>query len=252
MQLLTKIESVAIRVEDETNGAETMYSIQVKPSSLIYSGDLFQIEFPEQIGLSANIVCGIGDLIESPLRKISCQRVGARGVHFLILDIDPDREAGELLEFTVKHVINSISTRPSSSFKNIRFFDYSINKNISEYSNKLIITNKRVGQLASKTASIRQTSYDASADSTIELQFLTNNPLPPDAAILVDVPQTIAQLYTDSSKCKIKLNGVVIAKQSCRIDAFKVVIKDAFSSFVTNDFVGKVQIYFEIRNPKNN
>lgn len=128
-----------------TNGASTTYTIRVIPSSYIYTGDQFQIEFPKELRLNPNIVCDVGAASRAYMRKISCLRVGTRGVHFLILDMSTDFKPGIVLEFTVSLVINAISLRPTSSFKNILFFDYSINKKISEYTNTLIVANKNIG-----------------------------------------------------------------------------------------------------------
>ena len=79
-------------------------------------------------------------------------------------------------------------------------------------------------------------------DSTIDIKFMTYNQLPPQATIVVDVPPTIAQLYQDTSKCIIKLNGVVVQTRECAISDFKISIKNAFSSFTASNFIGKIQI----------
>lgn len=251
MKRLIKMKSVGVRMADETNGAVTTYTIRIIPSTQIHAGDLFKIEFPEELTLSANHACGIGGE-QSPLKKISCQRVGARGVHFTIHDIDAQHAAGVALELTVSHVTNARSLRPSSTFQKIRFTDGQAKKDLSEYTDSVIVTTTKVGQIAPKTTGIRQSSYVASADSVVELFFKTNNPLPAASAIVVDIPSTLAKLHTDTASCNIKLHGVLIETKACTITASQVIIKEAFAQFVTNDFTGIVQVYFETQNPENN
>jgi len=87
------------------------------------------------------------------------------------------------------------------------------------------------------------------------LTFSTNNPLNSQATILVTVPSTIPALHPESDSkpsdtCYIKVNGKKITSV-CSVMQHQVIYRGAFSSF-PEPFVGVVQLFFKIQNPKDN
>ena len=47
MTKMSQITSVDVRISNSLNGAKANYSIDIVPSSRVYSGDTFSIKFPE-------------------------------------------------------------------------------------------------------------------------------------------------------------------------------------------------------------
>ena len=141
MKKLIKMSSVIVTMANKTNGATTTYTIRIIPSTKIHAGDVFKIEFPKELSIDHGHTCGTrsskGRI--SPLKKVTCQRVGLLGMHFTIADIDAKHVAGVALELTVSDVTNARSLRPSSSFQDIRFTDSENANDLSDYPRKVFV-----------------------------------------------------------------------------------------------------------------
>lgn len=237
MKKLIEINNIEVRMDDQRNGAVTTYTIRIIPSVKIYTNDIFKLDFPKELGLVAKPKCDIGDKARTTLRKISCERIGDRGVQFNILKIDDSHEAGIALELTISEVRNPYSTRPTSNFNNIFFTDDHTGSNMAEYTRDLYVATKVVDQLKPLKAGIKQSSYVPTKDAIVEIFFETNNPLPSTTAIVVDAPLTLMQVYPDLSECKIFLKDDTMADlaeittRDCKIIKSQVIINKAFERY---------------------
>lgn len=130
-------------------------------------------------------------------------------------DGDPFK-AGVEIKLDIANIKNAPSLRPSDTFANMKFTDSLTGQDMTEFSQKVIVSTEIVGVLlpstgdSSSSTGIKQDSHEPSEDSSVELWFHTNNPLPNTAAIVVAVPTTLPKLYTDPASCWIKVNGVKI------------------------------------------
>ena len=127
---------------------------------------------------------------------------------------------------------------------------------MTEFSQTVIVTTKIVGILLPSTSTssylsgIKQDSHEPSEDSSVELWFQTNNPLPNTTAIVVAVPTTLPKLYTDPASCWIQVNGVKIT-DVCKFQGYQIVFENAFTKFkVASE--GKIQLFFKTQNPPDN
>lgn len=125
-------------------------------------------------------------------------------------------KAGVEIKLDLANIRNAPSLRPSDTFANMKFTDSLSGQDMTEFSQTVIVTTKIVGILLPSTSTssylsgIKQDSHEPSEDSSVELWFQTNNPLPNTTAIVVAVPTTLPKLYTDPASCWIQVNGVKI------------------------------------------
>lgn len=168
MKRLKQVTSVTVDMRNKTNGAATEYEVTVIPSTQIHQHDVFKIQFPKEITLGPGIACG---RTIRPLRRLSCQKVGEHSVYFSILDIELNHTAGVALKFTVANVTNAHSLRPSSTFSNMMFTDSQFNNDLTEFTKKVFVTTRRVGQISRRTAGLRQSSKDPDANATAVIFF---------------------------------------------------------------------------------
>lgn len=127
---------------------------------------------------------------------------------------------------------------------------------IADYPHEIKLKTDYLGSIKLATASISQSSYAPDARATVTLKFTTNNPLPSNAAILVQVPDTLQNLYASdptSPSCAIRLNGDLIDNMQangqpvCTTDvkASQVIYRGAFLSRVIGfNYVGKIELLF--------
>lgn len=97
---------------------------------------------------------------------------------------------------------NPLSQRPSSAFSGIYYKaegDYKMA--IYDGADVPPIETDRLGKLPTESARLSQSVDDPSAENLVSIDFATNNPLPPTAAVIVTVPSVITQVDDDPSTC---------------------------------------------------
>jgi len=251
MTELLQLTSVAVQMANLTNGAITSYTLQIVSTTLIQNGDLFTIRFPPEILVPLGVTCASGDTAKAT--ALACSRMKENSVQIVLGQVDENRRgqaAGAPLVFLIHGVQNAPSLRPSKSFTDMVFIDAQTNLDLTQYSSSVTVQTQQLGQIAKDTASIHSSSNIPGQETTIDLTFSTNNPLNSQATILVTVPSTIPTLYTESDTCYIKVNGKKITS-ICSFKQHQVIYRGAFSAF-PEPFVGVVQLFFKIQNPKDN
>ena len=93
--------------------------------------------------------------------------------------------AGVNFKLSIKDVKNPISLRPTGTFKDIMFFDSNLKQDLSGYTENITITTTELGVIDKIYSNISQSSYDANADSQVQIYFSPKNPLPSTAAIVI-------------------------------------------------------------------
>lgn len=69
---------------------------------------------------------------------------------------------------------------------------------MAHYTESLIVSTNEIDNLNPLKAGIIQSSYKPTDDADIEISFQTNNPLPSTAAIVIDAPLTLMNVYQDT------------------------------------------------------
>ena len=156
MTQLKPISSIMIDQLNKTNGAETAVIITIVPSTVIHDGDIFSIDFPDELDLPLNPECTATDRFLIP--SLMCQRSGEKTIEFTILRPDPSLKAGIEFDVVLNNAINSPSLRPTSPFSNMMLTD-SNRLELAGYSERIVLTNQVLGIIDPSTAEITQTSY---------------------------------------------------------------------------------------------
>ena len=86
----------------------------------------------------------------------------------------------------------------------------------------------------------------------MQITFKTNNAIPTTAAIQIEVPPSVSEVYPiETSQCQIKLNNVVVEGEVCVISGRTIRFVGAFAKN-TESFEGRISIFFMTKNPKDN
>lgn len=87
------------------------------------------------------------------------------------------------------------------------------------------------------------------------LSFDTNNDLPLNASIIVQVPQKIPKIYKEVASCWAVLNNVPVYNK-CYFFGDSIFYRDLFSAYKDNPnfkaFTGRIELRFKILNPADN
>ena len=151
MTNLQIITSVNADMSNKTNGAITKYTISMVPSTIIKDGDLIDIVFPKELVLPFEIKCSsTSEFVIS----FTCTNLQANKVQFKLTELNPTLKIGDEITLSVDNVQNSVSLRPSSSFKNITIIDSKSNLEISEFLGNVIVQNKHLANIPRDTAEI--------------------------------------------------------------------------------------------------
>lgn len=78
MTQLKPISSIIIDQVNKTNGAETAFIITIVPSTMIHRGDIFSIDFPNEVDLPMVLNCSSDHMLK--IGRLECQRSGERTV----------------------------------------------------------------------------------------------------------------------------------------------------------------------------
>lgn len=144
--------------------------------------------------------------------------------------------AGVNFKLSIKDVKNPKSLRPTGTFKDIMFFDSNLKQDLSGYTENITITTTELGVIDKIYSNISQSSYDANADSQVQIYFSPKNPLPSTAAIVVQVPSALKKLYNEPESCYILLAGGINITNTCTFEGRQIFIRNAFKDYNDTEY----------------
>ena len=146
MTELLQLTSVAVQMANLTNGAITSYTLQIVSTTLIQTGDLFTIRFPQEIVVPLGVTCASGPTAKAT--TLACSRMKENSVRIVLGQVDEnlrDQAAGVPLVFLVHGVQNAPSLRPSKSFTDMVFIDAQTNLDLTQYSSSVTVQTQQLG-----------------------------------------------------------------------------------------------------------
>jgi hypothetical protein len=85
MTKLRPISSISIDMLNKTNGAETIYTISMIPSTEINSGDIVQVQFPAELNLPFELKC---EPLSAYVENMSCTLLADNVVQFKLTKVN--------------------------------------------------------------------------------------------------------------------------------------------------------------------
>lgn len=101
-------------MSNKTNGAVNRYIVSLNPSTRLFSGDVFTIQFPPSILLPDILDCSVDG--GSYVLQLSCAKLVDQQVRYTFIDVDSSHEPGTTLLINMGGVRNPISLRPTAPF----------------------------------------------------------------------------------------------------------------------------------------
>lgn len=216
MKTLPSLTNVRVESTDTINGNGANYIITVNPSIAMYSGDIFYITFPAEIGLSGSPSCSAVSL----LRSVSCSSPSSKKLKVQLTFSSSPNAAGNEFKFSVSGVTNAPSTETSSAFTDISASDSNDNP-IALYSG----TAPTVKNLspAPASGSLTQNDLTVSRATIYTITYTTKNDMKSGASFLISYPTNVGVPST-LVDCGVTYNNVAYS-MTCTVNSASRTIK---------------------------